>query len=119
MNMSPLIAISAGKESENLLTVTASHLLLGQQLFAFPSSLDSLNLDKLAKIIVQSRWEQRKRIQRQFFLRFQEEYLDALKQRASHHDPQQYIKENDVVFRLGERNSRLHWPISRVEKCYY
>ena len=65
---------------------------------------------------VVSRWEQRKTLQRRFFLRWQEEYLDSLKKRTKNHVQQKNLKKGDIVLLLNERKTRLSWPIARVEQ---
>ena len=86
MNSRPLIAVSDNEMDENLLTLTPNHLKSGKALAILPSSFDELSLDKLQKIKIVTRWHERKRIQREFFVRFSEEYLDNLKKITKNHE---------------------------------
>ena len=115
LNDIPLVAISDDKDDNNLLTITPAHLLLGRPLLALPSSWDQVSLDRIKRMSVVSRWEQRKLLQRRFFLRWQQEYLDSLKKRTKNHAQQKNLKNGDIVLLLNERKTRLSRPIARVE----
>ena len=79
MNQRPLVAISDDKDDGNILTLTPHHLKMGKPLTILPSSLDKIDIDKMRKIKVVTRWNQRKILQQKFFIRFMDEYLDSLK----------------------------------------
>ena len=82
LNSRPLIAVSDDVEDGNILTLTPSHLVLGRAIVTLPTSLDKLDLNALNRIPVKTRWEQRRKAERRFFLRWQNEYLNVLKERA-------------------------------------
>ena len=65
---------------------------------------------------VVTRWEERKLLQRRFFLRWQQEYLDSLNKRTKNHTQKKNFKKGDVVLLLNERKTRLSRPIARVEQ---
>ena len=76
-------------------------------------------MDKLKATNVTTRWEARKILQRKFFLRWQEEYLDSLKKRTRALVQEQGLKKGDVVLLSNERKTRISWPIARVEELFY
>ena len=79
MNQRPLVAISDDKDDGNILTLTLHHIKMRKPLTILPSSLDEMDIDKMRKIKVVTRWNQRKILQQKFFIRFMDEYLDSLK----------------------------------------
>ena len=118
LNSRPLLAISDAAEDSNLLTLTPGHLLFGRSIIQLPSTFDELDLNKLKKVSVTTRWEQRKKLQRKFFLRWQTEYLDNLRKRTKQYVGNNTLKEGDVVLLLNEKKKRLNWPIARIEELH-
>ena len=116
MNQRPLVAISDNPDDQNLLTLTPAHLKLGKALMSLPSDFDKL--DDVANLSIKSRWEQRKRLQRKFFLRFKDEYILNLSKLQSKQTKNVVIKEGDVVLLLDEKGSRDTFPIARVAKIF-
>ena len=116
INQRPLVAISDDPDDQNLLTLTPAHLKLGKALMSLPSDFDQI--DDVANFNVMSRWEQRKRLQRKFFLRFKDEYLLNLSKLQTKQTKNLAIKEGDVVLLLDEKGSRDTFPIARVIKVY-
>ena len=116
LNSRALIAISDDKDDNNLLTLTPNHIDKLEALVPLPSSFDQLSLNSLRKIRIKTRWDERKRLQRNYFLRFQSEYLDSLKKRTKNIAEQENIRKGDVVLMLDQKITRLKWPIARVEE---
>ena len=116
MNQRPLVAISDDPEDQNLLTLTPAHLKLGKALMSLPSDFDKV--DDVANLSLKSRWEQRKRLQRKFFLRFKDEYLLNLSKLHTKQTKNVVIKQGDVVLLLDEKGSRDAFPIARVAKTF-
>lgn len=59
LNRRPLLVNSDSAEDYNLLTVTLAYLLYGKLNVQLPSSLDTIDLKRLRKISVTTRWVQR------------------------------------------------------------
>lgn len=116
LNARPFLAISDNKEDNNLITLAPARFLLGRPRVSLPSSLDKFSLDKIKKLSVLTRWEERKILPRRFFLRCQQDYLDPLKKRTKNYAQNQDLKRDDVVLLLNERKARLSWPIAHVEE---
>ena len=116
MNQRPLVAISDDLEDQKLLTLTPAHLKLGKALVSLPSDFDEL--DDVANLSLKSRWEQRKRLQCKFFLRFKDEYLLNLSKLQLKQTKNVVIKQGDVVLLLDEKGSRDTFPIARVAKIF-
>ena len=116
LNQRPLIAISDDPNDQNILSITPAHLKLGKALISLPSSFDTVQ--DLNKISVGSRWEQRKRLQRKFFLRFQDEYLMSLRKLNTKQLDNKALEEGDVVLLLDEKRSKEEYPIARVTKVF-
>ena len=83
INQRPLIAISDDPDDQNILTLTPAHLKLGKALISLPSSFDTVQ--DLKKVQVKNRWEQRKSLQRKFFLRFKDEYIMSVYKLNTNH----------------------------------
>lgn len=83
---------------------------------SLPSDFDKT--DDVANFNVKSRWEQRKRLQRKFFLRFKDEYLLHLSKLQTKQTKNVAIKEGDVVLPIDEDRSRGSFHIARVVKTY-
>ena len=83
-------------EDGNILTLTPSHLVLGRAIVTLPTSLDKLDLNALNRIPVKTRWEQRRKAERRFFLRWQNEYLNVLKERMHNIAKTKPLQRGDV-----------------------
>ena len=90
--------------------------MINTRCFGLPSSFDTVQ--DLNKISVGSRWEQRKRLQRKFFLRFQDEYLMSLRKLNTKQLDNKALEEGDVVLLLDEKRSKEEYPIARVTKVF-
>ena len=118
LNSRPLIAISDDIDDGNILTLSPAHLVLGRALITLPTSFDKLDTNALNKIPVRTRWERRKKAERQFFLRWQNEYLNVLKERTHNLHQTKEFERGDVVLLINERRNRLAWPLARVVETY-
>ena len=78
LNARPLLGISDNPDDDNILTLTPNHVDKLQALVPLPSSFHELSWQQLRKMSIKTRWEKRRKLQRQFFLCFQSEYLDML-----------------------------------------
>ena len=117
MNSRPLLAITDNPEDENLLTLTPQHLKTARPLMVLPSSLDKIDVDKISNAKLINRWEQRKLLQKQFFVRFVDEYLGNLKARMTRQNQYQQLKRGDLVLIMNDRRSKHgDWPIARIEQ---
>ena len=116
MNSRPVMAISDNKEDGNLLTLTPHHLKMGKPLTILLSSLNEIDIEKLQKMKIATRWNQRKILKSIFFVRFIHEYFDSLKKLSTDRQRQQ-LKVNDVVLLMNERKTKHDaWPIAKVEQ---
>ena len=116
MNQRPLIAISDDPEDLNILCITPAHLKLGKALILLPSSFDSAQ--DLRKITVKTRWKQRQQIQRNFFIRFRQEYLLSLSKLQYKQNTNKELKIGDVVLLSDERRNRDDFPIGRITQVF-
>ena len=118
LNSRPLIAVSDDVEDGNILTLTPSHLVLGRAIVTLPTSLDKLDINALNKIPVKTRWEQRRKAERRFFLRWQNEYLNVLKERTHNLAKTKPLQRGDICLLINERRNRLSWPLARVVETF-
>ena len=118
VNSRPLVATADSKNDENLLVITPQHLKIGKSLAILPSTADQLkseeDINKI-KMSILDRWQARKVLNRLFFVRWQNEYLQSL-QKFSNESIVTKIKEGDVVLLLNERVSSEDWPLGVVTK---
>ena len=87
-------------------------------MITLPTSFDKLDTNALNKIPVRTRWERRKKAERRFFLRWQNEYLNVLKERTHNLHQTKEFERGDVVLLINERRNRLAWPLARVVETY-
>ena len=62
-----------------ILNLTPNHIDKPQALVPLSPFFDELSVKILDKLSIKTRWDERQRIKRRYFQRFQHEYLDMLK----------------------------------------
>ena len=118
MNSRPLVGLSNDPKSDNILRITPHHSKLGRPIAILSSTAEKINKADLAdiKIAVWDRWTERKLVQQQFYLRWQNEYIATLSQNKIADNKE--IKKGGVVLILNERHPTQAWPIASVTQVF-
>ena len=118
MNSRPLVRLSDDLKDYNILTITPHHLKLGRPIAMLPSKADKINEADVAdtKTVVYDRWTERKLVQQEFYLRWQNGHLASLSQNKRAENKE--AKKGDVISILNARNSRQAWQIASVTKVF-
>ena len=121
INSRPLIGVSDDPNDQNLLTITPFHLKMCKPVALFPSSLDDFtanDLDKM-KLSIRDRWQQRKILQAQFFLKWKNEYLMSQEKiRNDRYKENKVVNVGDIVLVMNNKTTKDSWPIARVTKIF-
>ena len=121
INSRPLIGVSDDPNDQNLLTITPFHLKMCKPVALFPSSLDDFtanDLDKM-KLSIRDRWQQRKILQAQFFLKWKNEYLMSQEKiRNDRYKENKVVNVGDIVLVMNNKTTKDSWPIARVTKTF-
>lgn len=107
LNSRPLTPLSDDPTDINALT--PGHFLIGEPLSTVPDpNLMDLKLNRL------SRWQHLQRIQQDFWIRWQKEYISELQQRHKWQQQTQNVKVGNLVLITDECLPPTHWPLARV-----
>lgn len=107
LNSRPLIKANESDIS-SLDILTPSHFLHGEVITSLPENEGTRNVNLLA------RWELVQKIKRDFWKRFQNEYLNTLQTRAKWTKRQANISVDDLVLVKEDNTPPGYWPLGKV-----
>ncbi|XP_055315884.1 uncharacterized protein LOC129575818, partial [Sitodiplosis mosellana] len=105
-NSRPLTPMSCDTNDSTILT--PAHFLLN----SYPVAITNENFDEV-KLNCLDRWKKVQQTVRQFWHRWQNEYLHTIQQRAKWHTPNDAIKKDDLVL-ISDSAPVGKWPMGRV-----
>lgn len=107
LNSRPLTPIST--DPNDLSPLTPGHFLTLEPLTALPDpDITQININRL------TRWQLLQKLHRDFWKRWQQEYLHTLQQRSKWHTTTFPVTVGTMVLIKNELSAPLHWPLGRI-----
>jgi hypothetical protein len=111
LNSRPLTPLSS--DPDDLNPLTPSHFLIGDSLLSIPEvDYTNVNTNKL------SSWQHIQKIKRDFWNRWNKEYLTELTQRTKCKFKASNVKKGDLVILREDKTPSLYWPMGRITELY-